>query len=246
MIGPITAAGFRAVAPDHIGFGASDKPKDRSAYTYQNHVDWLRQFIEKLDLKRITLVCQDWGGPIGLRVLSEMPDRFDAVVAANTLLPDFAPPPRGIPEWPGAGIAAWGQSTHNVTDMVIGGTVAGVCVAPLPPGIVAAYDAPFPDPSYKAGPLEFCALIPIRPDMPGVAENKRAWDVLRRFNKPFVTAFSDSDPATKAWEKVFQDNVPGAKNQPHTEIKNAGHFLQEEKGEELAGVVVGLLKRLYA
>ncbi|MBY0508997.1 MAG: haloalkane dehalogenase [Rhodospirillaceae bacterium] len=245
MIGPIAAAGFRAVAPDHIGFGASDKPSDRAAYTYQSHVDWLRRFIEKLDLTRITLVCQDWGGPIGLRVLSEMVDRFDAVVAANTLLPNFEPPPRGIPEWPGAGIAAWGQSTKTATDMNIGGTVAGVCVTPLPAAVVAAYDAPFPDPSYKAGPIEFPALIPITPDMPGVAENRRAWEVLGRFNKPFVTAFSDGDPATKAWEKVFQDGVPGAKNQPHVEIKGAGHFLQEEKGEALADVVVGVLKRLY-
>ena len=245
MIGPITAAGFRAVAPDHIGFGASDKPRDRAAYSYQSYVDWMRRFIEALDLKRATLVCQDWGGPIGLRVLSETVDRFDAVVAANTLLPSFESPPRGIEVWPGDGIAAWGQSTKTSTDMAIGETVAGVCVKRPAPEVVAAYDAPYPDASYKSGPLEFPALIPIRSDMPGVAENRRAWEVLARFEKPFVTAFSDHDPATKAWEKVFQACVPGAKDQPHVEIKEAGHFLQEEQGEALADVVVGVLRRLY-
>lgn len=245
MIGPIVAAGYRAVAPDHIGFGASDKPTDRTAYTYQNHVDWIRRFIEAADLRHITLVCQDWGGPIGLRVLSEIEPRFDAVVAANTLLPNFEPPPRGIEIWPGDGIAAWGRSTKTATDMVIGETVAGVCVQRPPADVIAAYDAPYPDAAYKSGPLEFPAFIPITPDMPGVAENRRAWEKLERFEKPFVTAFSDNDPATKAWEKVFQARIPGAKGQPHTEIKNAGHFLQEEQPEALAAVVTGLLKRLY-
>jgi haloalkane dehalogenase len=129
--------------------------------------------------------------------------------------------------------------------MAIGETVAGVCVTRPSAAVVAAYEAPFPDASYKSGPLEFPALIPITPDMPGVAENRRAWQVLSRFEKPFVTAFSDNDPATKAWEAVFQACIPGAKGQPHTAIKNAGHFLQEEQGEALAEVVVALLKRLY-
>jgi haloalkane dehalogenase len=174
-----------------------------------------------------------------------MPERFDAVVAANTLLPTFDPPPKGIPEWPGAGIAAWGRSTKTATDMDIGATVAGVCVTRPSDDIVAAYNAPYPDPSYKSGPIEFPALIPIEPDMPGIAENNRAWTVLEKFSKPFLTAFSDNDPATKAWEKVFQTRVPGAKGQPHREIKNAGHFLQEEQGEALAAALIDLLKRMY-
>ncbi len=237
LIGPIAAAGYRALAPDLIGFGRSDKPKDRTAYTYQAHVDWLRAWVEKLDLRRITLVCQDWGGPIGLRVLSETPQRFAAVVAANTLLPNFEPPPRGIADWPGAAIAAWAESTRSANDMPIGAIVT-------PPGNTA-YDAPFPDPAYKAGPLEFPALIPIRPDMPGIAENRRAWEVLDRFDKPFLTAFSDGDPFTKPWESVFRHRVPGARGQPHTEISGAGHFLQEDQGEALAAVVLDVLRRTH-
>lgn len=237
LIGPIAAAGFRAVAPDFIGFGRSDKPRDRAAYSYQAHVDWLKRLVETLDLRRITLVCQDWGGPIGLRVLSEMPERFAAVVAANTLLPNFEAPPQGIADWPGAGIAAWAQSTRDSVDMPVGAIVSAV--AP------AAYDAPFPDPAYKAAPLEFPALIPIRPDMPGIAENRRAWAVLDRFDKPFLTAFSDGDPFTKEWEAVFRHRVPGAQGQKHAEIRGAGHFLQEEQGEALAAIVLDLQRCLY-
>ena len=237
LIGPIAAAGYRVLAPDFIGFGRSDKPIDRTAYSYQGHVDWLRRWVEQLDLRNITLVCQDWGGPIGLRVLSEAPERFAAVVAANTLLPNFEPPLQGIADWPGAAIAAWAESTHDATDMPVGAIVT-------PPGS-AAYDAPFPDPSYKAGPLQFPALIPIRPDMPGIAENRRAWAVLDRFDKPFLTAFSDGDPFTKPWEAVFRHRVPGASGQPHAEIRGAGHFLQEDQGEALAAIVLDLLQRMH-
>jgi haloalkane dehalogenase len=236
LIGPIAAAGYRALAPDFIGFGRSDKPKERSAYSYQAHVDWLRHWVEALDLRDITLVCQDWGGPIGLRVLSEMPERFAAVVAANTLLPNFEAPPNGIADWPGAAIAAWAESTRTTLDMPVGAIVS--------PTNGAAYDAPFPDPGYKAAPLEFPALIPIRPDMPGIAENRQAWAVLDRFDKPFLTAFSDGDPFTKPWEAVFRHRVPGARGQPHAEIRGASHFLQEDQGEALAATVLDLLRRM--
>ena len=237
LIGPIAAAGFRAITPDFIGFGRSDKPKDRAAYSYQAHVDWLGRFVDALDLRNITLVCQDWGGPIGLRVLSERPERFAVVVAANTLLPNFELPPLGIADWPGDGIAAWAASTRDLSDMPIGQIVS--------PANAAPYDAPFPDPAFKSGPLEFPALIPVRPDMPGIAENRRAWAVLDRFEGPFLTAFSDGDPFTKAWEDVFHHRVPGARGQPHVEIGSAGHFLQEEQGEALAEAVLGLQRRLH-
>jgi len=237
LIGPIAAAGFRAVAPDFIGFGRSDKPKDRAAFSYQAHVDWLGRFVDALDLRHITLVCQDWGGPVGLRVLSERPERFAAVVAANTLLPNFEAPPQGIADWPGDGIAAWAASTRALTDMPIGQIVS--------PANAAPYDAPFPAPAFKAGPLEFPALIPVQPDMPGIAENRRAWAVLDRFEQPFLTAFSDGDPFTKAWEAVFRHRIPGARGQPHVEIGGAGHFLQEERGEALAEAVLSLQRRLH-
>jgi haloalkane dehalogenase len=240
LIAPIAAVGFRAIAPDYIGFGRSDKPVDRAHYTYARHVAWTRACIEALGLDEITLVAQDWGGPIGLRVLSELPARFAAVVAANTLLPTFEPPPLGIADWPGEAIRAWSESTRALADMSVSGHVFGAA-----PEVAYAYDAPFPDAGYKAGVLEFPALIPIRPDMPGIEENRRAWVQLERFDRPFLTAFSDGDPFTKPWEAVFRRRVPGARGEPHTEISGTGHFLQEERGEALAQTVVHFLRRVH-
>jgi haloalkane dehalogenase len=245
MIPPVTAAGFRAVAPDFIGFGRSDKPASRADYSYDAFVGWLRQFVEALDLKRITLVCQDWGGPIGLRVLSALPDRFAAVLAANTLLPNCEPPPRGIAGWPGKVIEDWAAFAAAADDMPVSGIIGGVSRKPLTEVAQRAYDAPFPDASYKAAALAFPPLIPIREDMPGIAENRRVWEFLEGFDKPFVTAFSDGDPTTAPWAEVFRRRVPGAARQPHAVIKEAGHFLQEDAGAALAEVLVGLLQRTF-
>jgi haloalkane dehalogenase len=245
MIPIVAAAGYRAVAPDFIGFGKSDKLANRPDYSYQGFVDWLRRFIKDLDLKHITLVCQDWGGPIGLRTLSEMPDRFDAVLAANTLLPTYEPPPKGIAGWPGKQIEDWVALCKSSNDLPISQIVGGVGVNALPEDVLRGYDAPFPDASYKSGPLQITCLIPIVETMPGIAENKRAWDVIETFDRPFLTAFSDRDPSTKAWETVFRERVPGAATQPHTEIADAGHFLQEEQGPALAKTLVDLMNRMY-
>ena len=245
MIRPVVAAGYRVVAPDHVGFGRSDKIADRTAYTYQGFVDWLKQLIEALDLRRITLVCQDWGGPIGLRALSEMADRFDAVLATNTLLPNYEPPPNGVDGWPGPIIEAWAKTCRESDDLPVAEIVAGVSANRPDAAIMAAYDAPFPDASHKAAALAITGLIPIRADMPGLSENRKAWQVLERFDRPFLTAFSDGDPSTKAWERVFRERVPGARGQPVVEIAGAGHFVQEEKGEELARVLIDLLRRTY-
>jgi len=241
MIGPVAAAGYRAIAPDHIGFGRSDKLARRSDYSYQNFVDWLSDWVLALDLRHITLVCQDWGGPIGLRLLSAMPERFDGVLATNTLLPTCEAPPLGIAEWPGEIVANWVASSAQAQDLPIAEIIAGTCVARPEPAVLRAYDAPFPDASYKAAALEFPSLIPIREELPGVLENRAAWRVLENFSKPFLTAFSDSDPSTKAWERVFRERVPGARKQPHTQIGAAGHFVQEEKGEVLAQVLLDWL-----
>jgi haloalkane dehalogenase len=246
MIPPVAAAGFRVVAPDHIGFGRSDKPAQRAAFSYQRYVDWLRQFIERVGLTRITLVCQDWGGPIGLRALSDLPERFDAVLAANTLLPNCEAPPRGVPEWPGQQIADWVATCRAATDLPISEIVAGTCVQRPTAAVLRAYDAPFPDASFKAATLQITCLIPVSADMPGVAENRAAWQLLEKFDRPFLTAFSDRDPSTKAWEDVFRQRVPGARGQAHREIAGAGHFVQEEKGEELAGVLIELLRKTYS
>jgi haloalkane dehalogenase len=243
MIPIVAAAGYRVIAPDFIGFGKSDKLVNRADYSYQGFVDWLRRFIKDVDLKRITLVCQDWGGPIGLRTLSEMPDRFDAVLAANTLLPTCEPPPQGVAGWPGKQIEDWVALCKTSNDLPISQIISGVGVDRLPDEILRGYDAPFPDASYKSGTLQITCLIPIEDTMPGVAENKRAWEVVEKFDRPFLTAFSDRDPSTKAWETVFRERVPGAAGQPHIEIANAGHFLQEEQGPALAKVLVDLMGR---
>ncbi len=245
IIPRVTAAGFRALAPDFIGFGRSDKLRERADYTYDGFVGWLRAFVEALELSRITLVCQDWGGPIGLRVLAETPERFSAVLAANTLLPNCEPPPRGIAGWPGKVIEDWAAYADSADDLPVSGIIGGVSRRPLNELAQRAYDAPFPDASYKAGALAFPPLIPIRADMPGIIENRRVWEFLEKFERPFVTAFSDGDPTTEPWAEVFRRRVPGAARQPHAVIAEAGHFLQEDAGEKLAEVLVGLLRRAF-
>jgi haloalkane dehalogenase len=245
IIPKVAAAGFRAVAPDFIGFGRSDKLARRSDYTYDAFVGWLHEFVEILDLSRITLVCQDWGGPIGLRVLSGMPQRFAAVLAANTLLPNCEPPPRGVADWPGETIENWAAYAASADDLPVSAIIGGVSRNPLSELTQRGYDAPFPDASYKAAALAFPPLIPIRADMPGIAENRRVWEFLGGFDRPFVTAFSDGDPTTAPWAEVFRARVPGAARQPHAVIAEAGHFLQEDAGGALAEVLVGLLQRTF-
>jgi haloalkane dehalogenase len=243
MIPRITAAGFRAVAPDFIGFGRSDKLAQRADYSYAAFVSWLTQFLRTLELQRVTLVCQDWGGPIGLSALAAEPERFAAVLAANTILPNCEPAPRGVPEWPGELIAGWVRTAAAVDDLPVSGIVAGVCRTVPPAEVLKGYDAPFPDASYKMGVLAFPGLIPIREEMPGIRENRAVWSVLEKFERPFVTAFSDSDPTTAPWAQVFRQRIPGAARQPHPVIANAGHFLQEEQGEALAEVLLQLMRR---
>ena len=235
MIPPLVSAGHRAVAPDLVGFGRSDKPARREDYTYQRHVDWMRAFLEALDLRNITLVCQDWGGLIGLRLVAEQPERFARVVAANTGLPTGD---QGATE----GFLRWQRFSQETPNFHVGGIVGGGCATALPPEVIAAYDAPFPDDSYKAGVRQFPVLVPTAPDDPAAPANRRAWESLRRWDKPFLTAFSDSDPVTRGGERVLQKLIPGAEGQPHTTITGAGHFLQEDKGEELARVIVDWLK----
>jgi haloalkane dehalogenase len=244
MIPVVAAAGFRVVAPDWIGFGRSDKYSSVEDYSYQLHVDSLRTLIERLDLRRIVLVGQDWGGPIGLRVLSEMPERFSGVLATNTLLPTGEEPPLGIADWPGDVIRQWVDYASRADDLAIDEIVASVCVQRPAPDVLAGYRAPFPTPAHKAGPLAFPRLIPISDRVPGYAENRRAWQVLERFDRPFMTAFSDSDPSTRAWEAVFQRRVPGARGRRHAVIARAGHFVQEEQGAELARVLVDLMREV--
>lgn len=235
MIPKLVEAGLRAVAPDLVGFGRSDKPARREDYTYQRHVDWMLGFICALDLEHITLVCQDWGGLIGLRLVAEHGHRFDRVVAANTFLPTGDQP---LPD----AFFAWQKFSQESPELPIGQIIQMGCVTRLPPEVVAAYEAPFPDERYKAGARQFPVLVPSRPDDPASEPNRKAWEALRRWKKPFLTAFSDQDPITRGADQLLQSLIPGAAGQPHATIQNAGHFLQEDKGEELAEVVVNFIK----
>ena len=236
MIPLLTASGLRAVAPDLVGFGRSDKPVSPEEYTYQRHVDWMRGVLEGLDLRDVTLVCQDWGGLIGLRLAAEHPERFTRIVAANTFLPTGDRPP-------GPAFLTWQRYSQETRDLPVGRIVQAGCVTTLPPEVIAAYDAPFPDERYKAGARRFPLLVPTSPDDPAAPANRRAWEVLRRWEKPFLTAFGDSDPVTQGADVLLREAIPGTRGQPHTTITGAGHFLQEDKGEELARVVLDFVRR---
>lgn len=236
MIPILTEAGHRVIAPDLIGFGRSDKPASREAYTYQHHVDWLVRLLSALDLRGITLVCQDWGGLLGLRIAAEHQERFARIVAANTFLPTGD-------THPGRAFLAWQQFSQRAPSFHAGDVVKRGCVSQLSPEVIAAYDAPFPDESFVAGARQFPLLVPITPDDPATIPNRHAWEVLRAWQKPFLCAFSDSDPITRGASAALQSAIPGAQGQPHTTITDAGHFLQEDKGEEFAHIVVDFITR---
>ncbi len=237
MIPVLTGAGLRVVAPDLVGFGRSDKPADRGDYTYARHVEWMRAALfDELGLDRITLVGQDWGGLIGLRLVGEHPERFARVVAANTFLPTGD-------RHPGKAFLAWQQFSQETETFPVGGIINGGCTTDLAPEVVAGYDAPFPDESYKEGARQFPLLVPTSPDDPASADNRAAWEGLKRFDRPFLCAFSDQDPITAGADRVLREDVPGCAGQPHTTIEGGGHFLQEDRGPQLARVVVDLVAR---
>jgi haloalkane dehalogenase len=236
MVPPLVYAGLRCVAPDLVGFGRSDKPSVRTDYTYERHVEWMRSLVfDALDLRDITLVCQDWGGLIGLRLVGEHPERFARVVAANTFLPVGNTPA-------GEAFMNWRRFSQEVEDFAAGFIVSSGCATTIAPEITAAYDAPFPDDSFKEGARQFPVLVPITPDDPASTANRAAWEVLEAFDKPFLTAFSDGDPITAGGDAVLQARIPGAAGQAHTTINGGGHFLQEDKGEELAAVVADFVR----
>ena len=225
----LVARGHRVVAPDLIGFGKSDKPAERTDYTYERHVAWMSDWLRALDLTDITLFCQDWGGLIGLRLVAAFPDRFARLIVANT----------GLPVGTGSseGFDAWLAFSQNVPLFPTGAIVNGGTTRELSPAEIAAYDAPFPDESYKEGARQFPTLVPITPGHPSVAENRAAWEVLERFERPVLTAFGDKDAVTKGGERAFIERVPGARGQPHRIIAGGGHFLQEDAPEELSALI---------
>lgn len=239
MIPPIVAAGYRCVAPDLVGLGRSDKPSRLEDYTVARHVEWMRAALfDRLDLRDVNLVCQDWGGVIGLRLVAEHPERFASVVAANTGVPTGQTPvSEDLRKWP--------EMARQMKVFPVGQMVSMGCTGGLTEAEIAAYDAPFPDESYKAAAKSFPALIPITPDNPAVPDMLRAWELLDRFDKPLLCAFSDMDPFNKGGNKALEKRVPGAQGQAHTTITGGGHFLQEDRGTELADVVIAFLGRVH-
>jgi haloalkane dehalogenase len=236
MIPVLTGAGLRIIAPDLVGFGRSDKPTPRGEYTFARHVEWVRSLVfDRLDLTEVNLVCQDWGGLIGLRLVGEHPDRFARVVCANTFLPTGDGTPTEA-------FLGWLKFSQEVEIFPTGAIVNMGCTTELGPEIVAAYDTPFPEQVYAEGARQFPTLVPISPDDPAAAANRDAWKVLETFEKPFLTAFSDGDPITAGSDRILQARIPGATGQAHTTITGGGHFLQEDRGPELAAVVVDFIR----
>jgi haloalkane dehalogenase len=229
MIGPVAASGLRVVAPDLIGFGRSDKPARKGDYSYARHVAWMRSWVEALELKNITLACQDWGSLIGLRLVAEMPDRFNGVILSNGGLPAGQPAPRAF--------AIWRAFSKYSPFFPIGRIVKAGTRRRLSDAEIAAYDAPFPDGRYKAGARIFPSFVPLGPDV-AVPDQLKAWDVLDRWDKPFLCCFSDSDPITRGGQALFVGRVPGTAGQPHTTLKG-GHFIQED---DPAGFVACILE----
>lgn len=230
MMVEFVAAGHRVIAPDLIGFGRSDKPMQTADYTYERHVAWMNEWLRTNNFSNLTLVCQDWGGLVGLRLATENTDRFVRIVVANTGLPL-------ADREPSEAFRAWQKFSQEVPNFEVGKLVNGGCATQLSAEEIAAYDAPFPDDSYKAGARIFPALYPDGVDHPSNIANAKAWEVLRSWDKPFLTAFSDGDPVTRGGQRTFEREVPGAQGKPHVIIEGGGHFLQEDKGEQFAAVV---------
>jgi len=235
MIPILVAAGHRVIAPDLVGFGRSDKPDKRDDYTYKRHVGWMQSLLDQLQLDGITLVCQDWGGLIGLRLVAENTQKFSRVIAANTMLPTGD-------HNPGEAFEQWKKFSQQVPEFNSGDIIKGGTTTELPQAVIDAYNAPFPDERYKEGARQFPTLVPASTDNPATQANREAWKVLGAWDKPFLTAFSDSDPIMAGGDKLMQKLIPGCKGQAHTTIKNGGHFLQEDQGETLAEVVVTFIQ----
>lgn len=235
MIPVFLKAGFRVLAPDLVGFGRSDKPVRRGDYSYLNHVLWMNAWLQAVNARKITLFCQDWGSLIGLRMVASTPDRFERVVLANGGLPT------GTGEIPKA-FKFWRAFARWSPWFPIGRIVKAGCYRGLKPVEVAAYDAPFPDRRYRVAARVFPGFVPTTPHDPERADNEAAWEMFKRWDKPFLTLFSNRDPVTRGGHKVWHQLVPGAKGQPHAVTRDAGHFLQEDKGEEVAEAIVAFMQ----
>lgn len=253
LIPVFTAAGLRSIALDQIGFGRSDKPTRPSHYSFANHVDWVRQLVVALDLRNVTLVCQDWGGPIGMGVVAREMDRFSRICAANTMLHTAEPALAGRLEWAvhasdeqdstvNAALLDWRMASTRAPDFEASPSIPFATARGVSDEVAAAYDAPFPSEWHKAGMRQYPILIPVTESDEGAAINRATWAALARFERPFLTLFGDSDPPTRGWAEIFRERVPGAKGQPHRTLERAGHFWQEDCGAEAAALVVDWIR----
>lgn len=233
MVNPLVEKGKRVVVPDLPGFGKSDKLSLRDGYTYEKYVKWMSDWLVNLDFKNITLFGQDWGGLIGLRLATAYPDRFSKIIAANTFLPtgDYDP---------GEAFLKWKEYSQTVEDFHVGGIIKGGTVRDISQDIIEAYNAPFPDDTYKEAARQFPTLVPVTPDDPSSQVNRDAWEKLKEWDKPFLCAFSDSDPVMAGVDKAFLKLVPGTKDMPHTTIERAGHFLQEDNPEDCVKAILSI------
>ena len=237
MIPVFVDAGYRVLAPDLIGFGRSDKPKLQSDYSYQNHVTWVGRFLDHLDPQDINLFCQDWGGLIGLRLVALQPDLFASVTAANTFLPTGQ-------HAPSEAFLNWQSYSQHVKELPVGKLLQSSTVRTLSDHEINAYDAPFPDASHQAGAKIFPALVPTDADDPEAIINQGLWKELCKYSRPFLTLFSDSDPITKGGEKPMQKYIRGAQHEHHEIIVGGGHFLQEDKGAEIAQKMIAFIQKM--
>lgn len=231
MIPVLVAAGHRCVVPDLVGFGRSDKPSEMSDYSYARHVAWMSEALfDRLDLRNVTLFGQDWGSLIGLRLVAAEPDRFDRVAIGNGGMPDGT---RALTD----AFMAWQKFSKESPSFTASSIINGGTTTELTAAVLAAYDAPFPDDAHKVASRIIPSLVPTGSDDPAAADNQAAWEVLECFTRPFLLTFSDGDPITSGGDRVFLRRVPGTQGQAHTTVEGAGHFLQEDKGPELAAIL---------
>ena len=251
----LVAAGIRVIAPDNIGYGRSDKPTVATDYTFARHIEWTRSLVTSLDLRDVTLVAQDWGGPIGLSVLAAEPDRFARVVAANTILHTADPALADRLTWAVHGVGDSQGRDRGVPRRLPALHAARTGAAPqrlrrrrdrdaTAAEVLAAYDVPYPSVEYTAGLRQMIALLPLTRNDVGARIGRRTMRALEEFDRPFVTAYSDGDPATRGWDRVFQERVPGARGRQHVTVEGAGHFLQEDAGDELGRVVADVIAKV--
>lgn len=239
MIPVFVENGYRAIAPDLIGFGKSDKPVNTEDYSFENHLEWLYPVLDKLELKNVSLFLQDWGGLLGLRLLEKYDAVIDRIILANTFLPTGQV----------AGNKAfleWRNFTIKTPNFNIGRIIQGATQTELSKEVIEAYNAPFPEEIFKAGARIFPSLVPMEANDPECIKNKEVWKFLETYKKPVLTLFADKDPIMKNCEMIFQGLVPGCKGQAHEIIPNTGHFIQEDEGELLAEKTVAFIKKCIA